>query len=526
LQVKKVGETAAEKKLRQIQKNKEEDILPFGGRVLVFRRGYDEEVTRGRMLLPKIDYLQASLVQRSAGYVTDKIGQVERTVGSKVVRSGRSLQNKIREFVRLCMIEIFNTVPSEGKMGMSIRSALEGKIDDMSDKASSNLTSSSFKTENNTYPIEDVERGKTENKLFNLDRYGGNTKTQSADTASRYQDPLSPFLICQTNRDCGSNNAPSDSNGETAPPTRLVERVSVRDLVDLFSTLGRRRIVSSFFSKSELVEPTYEEVVLIWRPLPEKIKKKPQFVPPKVVYDIAEIFEVEDRLPQKPEPEPEPQPVPLKIRSFDGVPMANLPAVLPKTKLVFRPADAFVFDLVSVASFLALLGSVRFDSPKLDLISFVLGILWLLRTFFRYSNKLARYDLLVNKFLTSKISHRGPGALKYILAEAGSQKAIRAGLTYQWLLDRKQHERDGTTWLKEFLIREGSMGMNSLLDTDEHVFIDTEAALKDVENLGLIKSNDDTEAVEEVVTGQDASDALKKVWNDVFDGVNTSGKNL
>jgi hypothetical protein len=39
------------------------DELLFGGRVLVYWRGYSTEVTKGRLVLPKIDYLQASIVQ-------------------------------------------------------------------------------------------------------------------------------------------------------------------------------------------------------------------------------------------------------------------------------------------------------------------------------------------------------------------------------------------------------------------------------------------------------------------------------
>ena len=125
------------------------------------------------------------------------------------------------------------------------------------------------------------------------------------------------------------------------------------------------------------------------------------------------MFDMENRLPQ-PNNNTQPideGPMPLEIKAFYDVPMANIEAVLPKNKLVFKAADAIVFDLVSVFSFLAIVGSVKFDSPKLDLIALVSLVFFAIRTFFRYSNKYARYDLLVNKFLTSKLSHRGPGKL-------------------------------------------------------------------------------------------------------------------
>ena len=112
----------------------------------------------------------------------------------------------------------------------------------------------------------------------------------------------------------------------------------------------------------------------------------------------------------------------LEIRNFESVPMSNLFAVMPKTKLIFRPADAFLFDMISFVTLALVISSIRLDSPRLDVLALVSVTLWTFRTVIRYSNKLARYDLLVKKFLTSKISHRNAGALKYLAGEAGSQR--------------------------------------------------------------------------------------------------------
>ena len=84
-----------------------EDELLFDSRVLVFRRGYSQEVTRGRLLLPKIDYLQASLVQRSASWlkrrandieerVSIKTGNMYRRAASFSIRKMRSLTDRIQ----------------------------------------------------------------------------------------------------------------------------------------------------------------------------------------------------------------------------------------------------------------------------------------------------------------------------------------------------------------------------------------------------------------------------------------------
>ena len=190
----------------------------------------------------------------------------------------------------------------------------------------------------------------------------------------------------------------------------LLERTSIQNTVDFFSNNGRRSLIKNYFKSSTLVEPSYEEVIVIWRP---KRKKPPkQLSIPTWMYEVAKVFDMENRLPQPNNTQPiDDGPTPLEIKAFYDVPMANIEAVLPKNKLVFKAADAIVFDLVSVFSFLAIAGSVKFDSPKLDLIALVSLVFFAIRTFFRYSNKYARYDLLVNKFLTSKLSHRGPGKL-------------------------------------------------------------------------------------------------------------------
>lgn len=205
--------------------------------------------------------------------------------------------------------------------------------------------------------------------------------------------------------------------------------------------------------------------------------------------------------------------IPLEIRSFDGVPMANVLAVLPATKLIFRPADAFVFDLVSVVSFMLIVGSQRFDNPRLDFLALVSVSLWFVRTLIRYSNKLARYDLLVKKFLTSKISHRNSGAVKSITTEAGYQRAIRAALVHSWLV---QITEDGP-WKRKVLVNRGADAINRMLRDDIEVRIDIDAALNDLEDLGLIHQ-DVGEMITVVRDVTIIKNRLLDDWQKIFDG--------
>lgn len=247
---------------------------------------------------------------------------------------------------------------------------------------------------------------------------------------------------------------------------------------------------------------------------------KPVFTPPKFIYDFADMFDIEG-LPDLPKPEDEEENArpPLEIRAFASVPMANLPAVLPKTKLVFRPADAFVFDLVSIVSLILVIGSQRFDNPRLDLLALVSFSLWLFRTVIRYSNKLARYDLLVKKFLTSKITARNSGALKYVSTEAGSYRATRAALVYTWLTSPQRKVTAGSSNDRHQLIKDGLLGVNGLIGEDKQVRVDIGAALRDLEELKLVVFSEDGERLEKVIRDNiSVVAALTNTWASVFGG--------
>jgi hypothetical protein len=259
--------------------------------------------------------------------------------------------------------------------------------------------------------------------------------------------------------------------------------------------------------------------VTIWRPLPKKRRLKAKSLrPPKFAYSVAEILDVDDRLPKFEEPESTPRRLPLEIRAFDDVPMANVAAVLPRTKLLFRPADAFVFDLVTVVSFVIVFSSQRFNSPRLDLLAIISVSLWTVRTVIRYSNKLARYDLLVKNFLTSKISYRNSGALKYIAREAGSQRAIRASLVYMWLVQRMSNT-EGTVSRSQ-LIREGALGVNRLVDMNASVRVDVNSALNDLEELNLIQfGGQNQHEIHRIASYDDGMvEILVETWRKVFEG--------
>jgi len=511
---------------------KSTEELMFEGKVLVYWRGYSEEVSRGRLLLPKLDYLQASLVQRAAAFMKRRLGSVEQTISLRFQDTARKVMAARIHASRA----VADAVIPRSSIYRPLRSSL---------RSSSTELSAISKAEE-----EGVNGSRRNDSFFKLKRYGG-SKTGFVGSPN-LADSLEPFVISDENDECHVNNEPRrvgedvvydatgiddemnecinriglrcpydmemEEKGKTLPPMQVLERVTMSNLVDPFSTEGRQSFAKSLVSKSDLVEPTYEEVVVIWRQKEDEREKaaRPVWTPPRIVYELADMFDYEGL----PDPSMSSKPkrkTPLQIRTFDQVPMANLPAVMPKTKLVFRPADAFVFDFISVLTLVASFGSLKFTSPKLDLIAFLSVSLWTIRLVIRYSNKLARYDLLVKTFLTSKISHRNAGALKYLLAEAGGQRAARAALVHSWLAQQDSNQSLNRT----LVLDQGMMEVNDMVK-GKQVQVDISAALNDLEDIELVKYHG--ERMDVARDKNSVSNRIKSAWNAVLEGDITMAK--
>ena len=360
--------------------------LILEGKILLYRRGYTKEITTGRLLLPKLDYLQTSLVQRSTGSVTRKLAVFERRledfVTNIVTQVNDYVQNVNRLLAQKCSDLVYDALTSVGLSNNTfVAKIISSRNDTIICVTDKTIPNGSRPQSSNTTAETTNVRG---NKIFKLNRYELGNSFDINDAT------ISPFLLCEM----GNETSPVERDIYDAidagmiesasiyksSAVRLLERISIENCVDFFSKKGRRKLVTNYFRYSTLLEPSYEEVVVIWRPTKKKMKR---INPPKWMYEAAKIFDMEDRMPllknttKDAEDETEEQ---LEIRAFNDVPMANILAVLPKNKLIFRPADAFVFDFVSLATFLATAGSLKFDSPKLDLLALVSITLFAVRT--------------------------------------------------------------------------------------------------------------------------------------------------
>lgn len=243
-----------EKQEQQQQKEQQNNGLLFDGRILVYRRGYSEEVTRDRLLLPKFDYLQSSLVQRTASNFSKKLGELERNILDQIMelchdivsRIIQSLPPRLQKMIKPIDGDEINEInvksKGAGKNVVRLGRYRSGKFIDSPDNSNDDALS----------PFLVCEIADTSNTKFdNLDK-----------DRDLYDVIKSGSLACQYDLDEKKHNGQTqdDIRLQSSTPIQLLKRVSIANLVDFFSTGGRRRLIKSLFEQSELVEPTYEEV--------------------------------------------------------------------------------------------------------------------------------------------------------------------------------------------------------------------------------------------------------------------------
>ena len=318
--------------------------LILEGKVLLFRRGYTKEITTGRLLLPKLDYLQTSLVQRSTGSVTRKLAVFERRLEDFITNLVTQVNDYVQHVSQLltqkCTDLVYDALDSVGLSNNTYLLNMLPKNDTISFTDNCTPNGSEPQSSNTTSKTTYVKG----NKIFKLNRYELGNSFDISDAT------ISPFLLCEM----GNETSPVERDIYDAidaglidsasiyksSAVRLLERISLENTVDFFSKKGRRKLVTNYFKYSTLLEPSYEEVVVVWRPSKKKMKR---ITPPKWMYEAAKIFDMEDRMPMLKNTtanDAEDEMEDLEIRAFNDVPMANILAILPKNKLIFRPADA------------------------------------------------------------------------------------------------------------------------------------------------------------------------------------------
>lgn len=231
------------------------DPIPdvYGGRLCVFFRGHDVECNRGRFLIEKLAYLQGSLLQKvtlapalAASAQMDGISESER----RMERFSRRVSTGLRVWLRALVRKL---VPTGGAR---IRRWLVRKLTN----APHSLLSKP------------------------LYRYAGLVKSETRPGES----DLSRFVLLPEDdhltSDGSTPTAAPSGDASVAAPRPFVERVTIADV--LAGPSGRRLprplaavrrltgLIDALISPCELVEPTFAELIVVWRPQPSREQRR------------------------------------------------------------------------------------------------------------------------------------------------------------------------------------------------------------------------------------------------------------
>ena len=268
---------------------------------------------------------------------------------------------------------------------------------------------------------------------------------------------------------------------------------------------------SSLLATSNLLEPTFEQLVVIWRPMRPRVTKRERLrrrirrvLRPAqgetplawvVLGPIARALPLPARLqlPPPPPPPPLPPPLPLELRVFTDVPMANFGAVLPGNRLVFSPAEALRLDSISVATLLAALIRIRTSlHVNYKLLGSLTVGLWIVRTLLAYRNNLIRFDRNALRLLTSKTLVRSSSSrpvFRYIAQEAAMQRAYKAELLLSWLRRQRLSGGGGAASESELQARADELvaAYSHSSSASTPVDVSVSEAVAELRRLGLVE---------------------------------------
>jgi hypothetical protein len=220
-----------------------------------------------------------------------------------------------------------------------------------------------------------------------------------------------------------------------------VERITMRNVLDWKSFTW-----SKLWTKVTLQEPTFKEIVLLYRPAaPESAAQR------NAIY----------------------------IKSFRDIPMADLEVVLPEKKIGFNSVDLLKFTITGCVGIITAI--VNLKSKAVVGWAFAGTFLALLsKVIFDYNNSMDNYRNLLNQTLFEKALNNHTGAVVYLLEQFRQQETKEAVLGYYFLLSRGPMESTRLDTVCEEFLAECAGAKSLVID------FDVRDSLSKLEKIGLV----------------------------------------
>ncbi|GMH51309.1 hypothetical protein TrST_g4584 [Triparma strigata] len=128
---------------------------------------------------------------------------------------------------------------------------------------------------------------------------------------------------------------------------------------------------------------------------------------------------------------PPPLPPPY-LKIYHSVPLISLPSTLPSYTLRYKTSDSFRLDIISLLTLTPIL--LKLTAKKYKLTFVILIAAWLVRSFFRYKNIRRIYTLSQTKFVNDKTYLKdSKECLEYLKGVESEVRGIYGGVVADWL---------------------------------------------------------------------------------------------
>ncbi len=266
------------------------------------------------------------------------------------------------------------------------------------------------------------------------------------------------------------------AQASAAPPPRAVERIGVRQM-----EISAR----SFFGRVRLQEPTFAQLVLVYRPI---------------------IDDRECRPPGAPARPGEGCPHPIVIKLFRDIPMADLEVVFPEKRLSMKAVDLIKLACTGMVGLglvaLKLLTAALNPVLAIGMIATLLG--YIIRITFGYKQSKERYHSLVTQSLYHKSLDSDRGVIYALIDAVERQEVKEMVLAYFFLWQNGTKTQAELDAICERFLHEAF---------DVAVDFEVDDALAKLVDMGLVVKDHDT------YTARDLGAALERLdqrWDERY----------
>lgn len=404
---------------------RDEDLPDEAKSMLVFKRGYGQARKRGRMLVPKLDYLQYIAVK---GVFTYAAGQLS-VAWKRLQRKTDSAKQAGRDKLQAAGLPQGKDEPSKTSQDSRQQPGQERHDEEEKDESSDDES------------LDQAAADGTQTRMAQGSAKGEELLEGTARKAQKrllqgVKDWVSPRVMV-----AGGGLFMSlsrwglipqvdvlplgDFNRDWAPHDRrhqdpvYVERVSLRDALQ-----GGRP--ETLLGDVELVEPTFQELMIVYRKTPATNLLSE--VRAAIMGDNGK----DDGKGQLRRRDP------IAIRIYRDIPVPTWRIVFPDKLLQFRPLDGLRADLFSMAGLVAFIAQAKYDNPILEIVTFASAIVLVTRVVLGYKRMYDRFEQMANEMLANCTLAGQEGTLEYLAATAALQQWGQSALALL-VLHQAQH---------------------------------------------------------------------------------------